>query len=116
MSVRVRRSASEADLPLEPFHAGDGAVRPTLHKPDAFRSRHPGVLERFLAGLVVIGLLLWGASILATPDPPSSPDLEPKAQVLPPLDEPAPREGAADDDGDEADGERKGKKGRDPDG
>lgn len=32
------------------------------------------VLERLVAGVLVIGLLLWGASLLATPDAPGAPD------------------------------------------
>ncbi len=49
------------------------------------------MLERLVAGVVVIGLLLWGASILATPsDTEDAPVSDPSARILPGSDEPAP--------------------------
>lgn len=79
------------------------------------------MLERFVAGIVVIGLLLWGASILATPEHESADAIEPdaRADALPTLGEPVARSDAPLDerrDDEEDDGEddeeedRRGKK------
>ena len=66
------------------------------------------MLERSVAGIVVIGLILWGASILATPDADeeiaTQPGRESRGSILPPLDEPASRDDApARDDEDDDD-------------
>lgn len=80
------------------------AGRPTT---DAFpvEERSPVGLERLAAGVIVIGLIVWGASVLATPDDalasqePPAPRDEPTEDV----DAPAPVDEEADDDRDEDD-------------
>ncbi len=84
------------------------------------------VLERLVAGVIIIGALLWAASTLATPDAP--PDLGDEAAVVPPAtkgsselgpDVPDPEEGGTapvpeedddDDDEERESGSRKGKR------
>src|SRR5688572_5283019 len=63
------------------------------------------VLERFVAAVVVIGLLLWGASMLATPDEERdvAPGPDGRGSILPRLDEPATRDAPGDDDEDDDD-------------
>lgn len=62
MPVWVDRRQCARGFPLERLH------RALLHNGLGAPTGRGGVLERLLAGVIVIGLLLWGASVLATPD------------------------------------------------
>lgn len=81
------------------------------------------MLERLVAGVVVIGLLLWGASIIATPDadPFSEGEATDPAPAKhgskDPVDiDPSPGDPPDDDDDDDEREERKRKRGRKGDG
>lgn len=52
--------------------------RPLNQNRDGTWDPHARVLERIVAGVVIIGVLLWGASLLATPDDlaPDAPERE----------------------------------------
>ena len=121
MSVRAHRSLSQAWVPLRPV--GRVRDRPLYQdRDDPARPSGP-VLERLVAGVVVIGLLLWGASLLATPDDAMpDPSHEPETRDDAPPDAPAlapprvvPDEGddEDDDDDDEDRSSKRGKRKRD---
>jgi len=82
------------------------------------------VLERLFAGVILIGALLWGASILASPDDPDDPEARGIQEETLPVDArivPERGSGGDDDDRDDDDDDdrgereprRKGKRARD---
>ena len=71
----------------------------------------PRVLERLVAAIVLVGLLLWGASLVATPDreadesvAPSRSEIEDEPAPIPDEEVPPPPSDAGEDDDDD-DGE-----------
>lgn len=97
MSVWVVRSRRARRFPLERVH------RPLLHNGLGARAGRGGVLERLVAGVIVIGILLWGASLLATPDAATPEPVE--EPVEPPVEGEAPTGHDWDDDREDHDDE-----------
>lgn len=80
MSVRAHRRRSHRTVPLERLRIDRCSTSGRGHP-----SHGVSVLERLVAGLILIGALLWGASILGTPN---APDLAPEESRLPDGDAP----------------------------
>ena len=103
---------SHAPVPLERVH------RALLQKGHGRGHRRGGVLERLVAGLVVIGALLWGASILATPSDEAPPVREDEPATLAPdpversVDVPEPPHVEEEDDDEDEEGSRVERKGK----